>query len=123
VDDQWTARARDFLAAEGRRGSGHGGGRQQAHASPIQAALDLWEAAPPTPRWLVEARLLTGAPLEEVAQRCGLPAEVVQTYHQLFFDVRGRLRATDWVMIHVVGTYALKGFAGLPVGAVWKYAA
>jgi hypothetical protein len=123
VDDQWTARARDFLAAGGRHAARHDSGRHGPHAPHIQAALEVWEAVPQAPRWLLEAHLLTGVPLHEVAQRCGLSAEVVQTYHQLFFDVRGRLRATDWVMIHVVGTYALKGFAGLPVGAVWKYAA
>jgi hypothetical protein len=61
--------------------------------------------------------------LEQVARLCGLPVDVVQRYHHLFFDVRDHLRAADWIMLRAVGTYFLKGFAGMPVGALWKYAA
>jgi hypothetical protein len=122
-DDAWVARARDFLAARGRRAEAQPTRRHHRHDPHIQAALDLWQADPPAPRWRLEARLLTGAPLDEVARLCDLSVEAIETFHQLFFDVRPRLRATDWIMFHAVGTYCLKGFAGLPVGALWKWAA
>jgi hypothetical protein len=123
IDDDWVVRARDFLAARDQGTDARRAGRKRAHDQHIQAALDLWEADRPAPRWRVEAHLLTSVPLNDVARICTLPAEVVECYHQLFFDVLPRLRATDWIMLHAVGTYLLKGFAGLPVGAVWKWAA
>jgi hypothetical protein len=122
IDDDWVARARDFLAARGRQAEAQPTPRQRAHDAHIQAALDLWEADPPAARRRVEAHLLTGAPLNDVARICTLPVDVVESYHDFFFDVRPRLRATDWIMLHAVGTYYLKGFAGLPVGALWKWA-
>jgi hypothetical protein len=123
IDDAWVARARDFLAARGRQAEARPSRRHRAHDPHIQAALDLWRADPPAPRWRLEARLLTGAPLDEVTRLCDLSVEVIETFHQLFFEVRPRLRATDWVMFHAVGTYYAKGFAGLPVGSLWKWAA
>jgi hypothetical protein len=123
IDDDWVAGARDFLAAGGRQAEARPTPRRRADDPHIQAALNLWRAEPPTPRWQVEARLLTGAPLDEVAHLCELLVEVVETYHHLFFDVRPRLRATDWVMFHAVGTCYYQGFAGLPLGSVWKWAA
>jgi hypothetical protein len=123
IDDAWVARARDFLAARGRRAQARPTRRRRADDAHIQAALDLWQADPPAPRWRLEAHLLTGAPLDEVTRLCDLSVEVIETFHQLFFEVRPRLRATDWIMMHAVGTYWLKGFAGLPIGALWKWAA
>jgi hypothetical protein len=123
IDDEWVARARDFLAAGGRQAEARPTRRHRADDRHIQAGLDLRQADPPAARWWLEAHLLTGSPLGDVAHLCTLPVEVVESYHQLLFDVRQRLRATDWIMLHAVGTYCWKGFAGLPVGAVWKWVA
>jgi hypothetical protein len=122
-DDAWVALARDFLDTRGRQAEARPTRRHRAGDPHIQAALDIWRAEPPAPRWQLEARLLTGAPLDEVAHLCELLVDVVETYHQLFFDVHPRLQATDWIMLHAVGTYYWKGFAGLPLGALWKWAA
>jgi hypothetical protein len=123
IDDDWVACARDFLAARGPQAEARPTRRRRAHDPHIQAALDLSQADPQAPRWRLEAHLLTDAPLDEVARLCELPVEVIEIFHQLFFEVRPRLRATDWVMFHAVGTYYAKGFAGLPVGSLWKWAA
>jgi hypothetical protein len=48
-------------------------------------------------KWLVEARLLTGEPLPEVARKSDLAVEVVEAYEALFFQVADRLDDRAWV--------------------------
>lgn len=71
----------------------------------------------------VQARLLADQTDEEIAARCGPSAEAVHWYEALFFHVRDRLRARDWVMAHAIGGDLWHGFAGQPLGALWRYAA
>jgi hypothetical protein len=54
-------------------------------------------------RWHLEARLLTGLPIPEVAHACDLDESVVKTYADLFFDVFTCLDADDYISIHAVG--------------------
>src|SRR5262249_227074 len=81
----------------------------------------LWQEEPPLRRWRLESYLLTTEPLDLVSERCALPLETVMTYHDLFFDCRSRLHATDWIMLRAVGTYPWRGFAEQSLGAIWKY--
>jgi hypothetical protein len=60
-------------------------------------------------RWTVEARLLAGQTPQEVADRCGITAEVVFWFETLFFDVRHRLGHIDWIANRVLGPAAHRG--------------
>jgi hypothetical protein len=50
----------------------------------------------------LEARLLTDESDNAIGERLGIDPKVVGSYHDLFFDVRGRLRASDWIALHVL---------------------
>jgi hypothetical protein len=60
-------------------------------------------------RWEVEARLLAGESTPAIAAKSGLPAEVIDAFHDLFFSVRPRLHARDWVVNRVLGAEARLG--------------
>jgi hypothetical protein len=122
IDDEWVRRAMRFLAATAggppkrRKGSAH---KDTATA----AALDLAQEQDPHRRWMVESLLLTAESLETIARRCELSVAVVEAYHELFFDVRPHLTARDWIFYRAVGASGWTGFAGQPLGALWRYAA
>ena len=52
----------------------------------------------PWRRLELEARLLAGQSDEDIARLVATTAAAVQRYAQLFFDVRGRLRARDYII-------------------------
>ncbi len=88
---------------------------EQAHRLPIDSSEQ---------RNYLEALLLTGESFPRIARRCHLPIAVVEAYTQLFFDVRPRLGARDWIMSHVIRCYAFNNYAGAEEGDLWKlYAA
>jgi len=60
-------------------------------------------------RWEVEARLLAGETSRDIARKCQLPEAVVDAYHDLYYCVRNRLHARDWVMNLAVGRRARQG--------------
>jgi hypothetical protein len=49
---------------------------------------------------------LAGQNTPAIADRCGLPGEVVDNFHDLFFAVRPHLEARDWIMNRVIGRKA-----------------
>jgi hypothetical protein len=53
-------------------------------------------------RWHLEARLLTEEPVVGVARRCDLQPAVVEAYMEIFFDVRSRPGACDWLAHRVL---------------------
>jgi hypothetical protein len=69
----------------------------------LRAAHDLYAGQDQLPRWVAEAHLLTGEPLERVAQRCGLGRDVLAAYAEVFFHVRDRLDATAYICHRVIG--------------------
>jgi hypothetical protein len=71
-------------------------------------------------RWEVEARLLAGQDDPAIADRAGVPSDVVAAYASLFFDVRGRLGSTDWVAATVFGRRLYEGPVADDVELVWK---
>lgn len=122
IDDEWVDRARDFLA----RGptQGEPSRRRPTALDPaIQEALDLWHEQEPQKRWLVEGLLLTDVPIEEVARRGSLPVAAVQAFHELFFDVRASLAASDWVLTQAIGWRPWSLREGRQPGAFWKHTA
>jgi hypothetical protein len=67
----------------------------------LHRARLLAEAGGP-PAWEVQSWLLAGQGDEQVAGLCGLPARVVAAYEALFFNVRARLSARDWVLSRAI---------------------
>lgn len=113
LGDEWVVHARDALR-------GRGGSRSKAAA--VRAAGDVW-AAESEGKWLLEALLLTEESLDQVAERCGLPVAVVEAYGDVFFDVRSRRAASDWLLSRAAGYTPGLGFRGPQPAGVWKYAA
>jgi len=60
-------------------------------------------------RWEVEARLLACEASLDIARKCQLPGAVVEAYHDVYYCVRTRLHARDWVMNLAVGRRARQG--------------
>ncbi len=52
---------------------------------------------------MLEAWLLTGLPLTVVAERCSAGEELVELFESLFYNVRDRLAAKDWLLLRAVG--------------------
>jgi hypothetical protein len=123
IDDAWVARAVRFLAAREPSVARPTGARRRQADPALQQALELVDEQPPERRWQIQSLLLTGEAMEDIARHHALSADALEAYHELHFHVRPHLAATDWVLTRAVGTYWWKGFAGLPLGALWKYTA
>jgi hypothetical protein len=76
--------------------------------SPIAAAHGLFVNNQPM-RTQIEAQLLAGASNAEIDARCWCDEEVVQLYHDLFFDVRPGLTHPSWICATVFGSAAHRG--------------
>lgn len=87
--------------------------------APIHAARDIFEQDS-VARSEIEARILAGQTDEVIAQRTAVPALVVETYHDLFFDVRQYLE-TDWVVIKTVGMGRHVGFKNAELRQLWAF--
>jgi hypothetical protein len=84
--------------------------RLAAEMPDVDAACRLHLTTDKVARGALEARLLAGQSVEEVAACCGLTPEAVTAYVRLFFDVLGSLRARSYILIHAIGP---KHFHGL----------
>lgn len=58
-------------------------------------------------RDILQARLLTGEPRNEVAKRFAMAEDAVEFYEKLYFDVRDRLGSRDWIAKVVLQTSRL----------------
>ncbi|MBN9122245.1 MAG: hypothetical protein J0I06_24415 [Planctomycetes bacterium] len=110
IDDKWVDVAQRLLRPTG----------PSFASDAVRVANDLW-VADQAARWHLEAQLLTTRPFDEVATACALDTPVVEAYHQLFFDVRPRLHASDWVLHLAVRSNPINDFAGPQPAGVWKY--
>lgn len=111
-DDDWTHRAMAYL-------------RAMQHLPEQQRAEKLAKIDPDVhvahqlnaqggPRHLeIQARLLAGQTVPEVAARVALPEPTVAAFEALFFHVRDRLGAADWITVHALG----RG-SGDPIAAI-----
>src|SRR5580658_5249358 len=118
--DQVIAKARRFLIEQSRANTD----RERLRLSqrwPTLAATRAIHSNDGVERWQIEARLLAGTPVAEVARRTGIPVDLVKTYAALFFDVQGRLSAHDWIRLEAVG---VGRWAAIPTeGDIWRYVA
>lgn len=113
LDDAWVEVAKELLTSV-----------EEHHVSRVPAAVrtayEVW-AADQMPRWLLEAQLLTPRTFGEIAAECSLSEVAVHAFHELFFDVRSRLQARDWIMSLAVRSHPLNDFAGPQPGGLWKF--
>src|SRR5262249_21936789 len=70
-------------------------------------------------RWEVQARILSRQTDDEIAAHSGLTPDTVRCFETLFFRVRDRLDAADWIAARVVGAGLWRGFAREELGRVW----
>jgi hypothetical protein len=97
--------------------------RLAARMPDVHAAYQLRTTADKMARGTVEARLLAGQSIEEVAARCGLTADAVAAYHALFFDVMGKLQARNYILIEAIGMWSFLEMAETDVDLILKRAA
>jgi hypothetical protein len=69
----------------------------------IDGAYRLHQSTDKLARGLVEARLLARQSFEQVGQACHLRPQVVEAYHNVFFDLTGKLQAKGYIMSEVIG--------------------
>ena len=63
-------------------------------------------------RWTVEARILAGESDLKIARRIGCGVEIIQTYEALFFNVREKLKRTDYIFNVVLKGVVVRGLHG-----------
>jgi hypothetical protein len=64
--------------------------------------------------------VLAGEHPRGIAAKAGLRDGVVELYERLFFDVRDRLGAPDFIMSQVVGPKAYMGLNAQDLDVLWK---
>lgn len=115
--EYWIDAARNFIVA---RRQSHGRGKKRSVPDPAIAEAERIYGTPDDRRAELEALLLTSMPLESIAQRLGFELATVDAYANLFFHVRDRLKAVDWMMNQVIGRYPESHFAA-EQERLWKY--
>ena len=121
-DDGWVRRARRLQAAIERPGGATGHPRLAGVDPAILAGYGL-RLGEPRGRWEVEARLLAGQGDVAIAARTGIPAEVVEAYEAIFYSVRDRLEAPDWIGAMILGPRLYQGLREGDVELAWKVVA
>lgn len=89
----------------------------------LAAAHTINTTEPPFARWLLEARLLTGEPLTEVAAKLRLQEETVRVYEQFFFAVRDRLHAHSFILTQAIGQPDQRSLTEEDIGILVKFVA
>jgi hypothetical protein len=100
-----------FLQALGRCQDDASRARVQQRYPALTAARALYDALESFERWHLEARLLAGEDIVLIAAKCGLPLEVIRSYHDLFFAINERLQARDYLYHTVIGPKAREGLS------------
>lgn len=120
-DDAEVRRARGYLQRQAAKDVTPGR-RKLGRSDPvIEATLALIADADSHRRSILEAYLLTEASFDAIACRLGLTPELVATYHALFYAVRDKPGAWDWLILHAVGCGPWNEFAGLQPASLLKY--
>jgi hypothetical protein len=107
-----------FLREEARCRTDRGLARLRERWPAMYAARRLAEVDNPL-GWEVRARIVAGQSDAEVAGRCMLSPETVHLFEALFFSVRDRLGAGDWISGQVIGPGLWRGFTTEEIGRLW----
>lgn len=97
-DDKWIRATFEYFCRQAGRELPEVEGQISDWRPPIEEAVALNDDPNPLRRWAVEARVIANEPVAEIAGKCGLASNVVETYEQLFFDVRNRLGTWAWTL-------------------------
>jgi hypothetical protein len=101
LDDALTEQAWRFRL-ERRWCQTEGDWRQLAEAFPDHLGALQLRLGPRQRRWQGEARLLAGQDDAAIAACCTIPASVIKTYHDLYYDVRRLLKAEGYIICQVI---------------------
>lgn len=71
-------------------------------------------------RYGIEAYLISGATYQYAAQRLGVHEATVAAYEKLFFNIRGRLNKTAFVVNRVLGRSVQHGLSERNYDLLWK---
>ena len=118
-DDKITLAASRFLRDQERTADEASGTGLVDRDREILGALQIRRGVPRL-FWELEARILAGQSDEEIGSRLGVPGSVVEAYESLFFSVREKLHASDWVMCHVIGPKVYERLSEQDIDIIWK---
>lgn len=71
-------------------------------------------------RYAVEARILAGQTSQEIAALLGVTPDAVEYYERVFFNVRDKLKNSDYVMTCVLGPSVHSGLSDRDYDLLWK---
>jgi hypothetical protein len=86
----------------------------------LYGAHQLYLASGPFEKWEVEARLLTDEPYAQIGGKRSLDPQVVEAFHNVFFDVRDRLHAEGYILHVVIGPKAHTGLTESDIDVILK---
>lgn len=87
----------------------------------VHDALVLKQHRDPLVPGELEAWLLTGEPAELISGRCGLPADLIEAYEALFFNVSDRLEARDYIFTSVLIPTDVRPMTFDDHARIWKF--
>jgi hypothetical protein len=123
LKDTWVKRVQRILRAGTPGMSPPWHRREEKFGGLLNRACEIRFHPDPLVAAEVEAWVLSGSTQALIAERCGLPVEVIETYEKLFFDVRPRLEAASYILHTVIGRPILYGFSLDDLGSIWKFCA
>ena len=74
-----------------------------------------------SPKWALEAWLLTGECPDYISQETAQPIETIIWYSKLFFDVQDRLNAPSFIVRNAIGPKIYRGLTPQDVGVIWRH--
>jgi len=83
-------------------------------------AHHIWQSSNAMLRWQVEALCLAKESDFDIGYECGLAPEIVQTYMDLFFDVREKLCHPGYIRTCVLGPAVPRGLSEREYDLLWK---
>lgn len=83
-------------------------------------AHSMWADDKSPSRWAVEARILAGESDLEIADAVGTEPGVITAYANVFFDVREKMRHTDYIVNVVLGDAVTRGLQERHYDLLWK---
>lgn len=83
-------------------------------------AHSLWAEDKAPTRWGIEARVLAGESDEEIANKVGTEPDIINAYINVFFDVRGKMRHTDYMVNVVMADAVTRGLQERHYDLLWK---
>ncbi len=100
--DHYVRLMREWLVRRHLAGSEGARRRLEADFAGPAGAMWIHEKADPMSRLRVECRILAGESDAEIGAKEGVPPESVLWYEKLFFHVRDRIEASDWIVHQVL---------------------